>query len=228
MDTLSAKGNRMRLFSRAFLFGAALAVALSVTSSTSRLAARGAQQEDNGIAPSAMAQIQALLEEKETRTPAERKIDSQLLYARRMELGVPIAPGVQTLEVDVPRGDDGHVIVDVKANVTGRLMLQLNGLSREIKRTGDTDLRLHVDLDQIEMIAEQPDVLFVQPQQRAFTSRRIRRPGGVWRTAPRGAPPRWRPPPDARARPRTGRRRIRHAGVDPRRWRISSAPASAP
>ena len=170
---LSGAARRVRsVCSRVVIAAAAFAVALSVTSSTSRLAARGAQQEDNGIAPSAMAQIQALLEEKESRTPAERKIDSQLLYARRMELGVPIAPGVQTLDVDVPRGDDGHVIVDVRANVTGRLMLQLSGLSREIKRTGDTDLRLHVDLDQIEMIAEQPDVLFIQPQQRAFTSRR--------------------------------------------------------
>ena len=170
--TLTGAARRIRsAFSSVFLFGAALAVALGVTSSTSRLAARGAPQEDNGIAPSAMAQIQALLEEKERRTPAERKIDSQLLYARRMQLGIPIAPGVQTLDVDVPRGDDGHVIVDVKANVTGRLMLQLSGLSREIKRTGNTDLRLHVDLDQIETIAEQPDVLFIQPQQRAFTSR---------------------------------------------------------
>ena len=166
--------------------GAALAVALGITSSHAGLAARGAQQEDNGISPAAMAQIQALLEEKETRTPAERKIDSQLLYARRMELGVPIAPGVQTLDVDVPRGDDGHVIVDVKANVTGRLMLQLNGLSREIKRTGATDLRLHVDLDQIETIAEHPDVLFIQPQQRAVTSRRDAAvPGG--RAADRAA-----------------------------------------
>jgi subtilisin-like proprotein convertase family protein len=157
-------------FSRVVFVAAALAVALGLTSSTASMAARGAQPEDNGIAPSAMAQIQALLEEKETRTPAERKIDSQLLYARRMALGVPIAPGVQTLEVDVPRAGDGHVIVDVKANITGRLMLQLNGLSGEIKKTGDTDLRLHVDLDQIEAIAEQPDVLFVQPQQRAMTS----------------------------------------------------------
>ena len=76
-----------------------------------------------------MAQIEALLDEKETRTPAERKIDSQLLYARRMQQGLPIAPGVQTLEVDIPHAADGHAIVDVKATLTDALMVQLNGLS---------------------------------------------------------------------------------------------------
>ena len=111
---------RIRGIQRVLIAAAAVAVALGVTSSSARLAARGAQQNENGIQPEAMAQIEALLREKETRTPAERKIDSQLLYARRMELGVPIAPGVQTLEVDIPRADDGHVIVDVKANVTGQ------------------------------------------------------------------------------------------------------------
>ena len=152
---------------------AVFAAALSITSSSTRLSARAGQQvEDDGIAPSARAQIQALLDEKETRTPAERKIDSQLLYARRMEMGVPIAPGVQTLEVYVPHAEDGHVVVNVKATVTNRLVLALSGLTGEMKQTGGTDLQLHVGLDQIEAIAEQPDVLWVGPKQEAFTSRR--------------------------------------------------------
>jgi subtilisin-like proprotein convertase family protein len=158
---------------RSLTAAAVCAAALSVTSSTTRLAAIGAQQqEDDGIAPSARAQIQALLEEKETRTPAERKIDSQLLYARRMEMGLPIAPGVQTLEVYVPHADDGHVAVHVKAAITNRLVLQLSGMTGEMKQTGDTDLELHVGLDQIEAIAEQPDVIWVGPRQEAYTSRR--------------------------------------------------------
>jgi subtilisin-like proprotein convertase family protein len=156
---------------------AVFAAAVSITSSTPQLAAGAQQPGDNGIAPSAMAQIAALLAEKETRTPAQRKIDSQLIYARRMQMGVPIAPGVQTLGLDVPQAPDGHVIVDVKARVTDALMLQLNGLSGEISKSGDADLQLHVDLAQIEAIAEQPDVIWVSPQQRPFTSRRDAAPG---------------------------------------------------
>ena len=34
-----------------------------------------------------------------------------------MQQGLPVAPGVQTLEVDLPYAADGHVIVDVKASV---------------------------------------------------------------------------------------------------------------
>ena len=153
--------------------GTVLAAALGATSSGSRVAARGAerQAEVNGIAPEGLAQIEALLREKETRTPAERKIDSQLLYARRMQQGLPVAPGVETLEVDLPYATDGHVIVDVKANVTTNLLAELNGLTNELVKMSPGDLQLHVDLDQIEAIAAQPDVVFVQPRQGAFTSR---------------------------------------------------------
>jgi subtilisin-like proprotein convertase family protein len=150
------------------VLGGALAVALCVTSSGSRVAAQQAP-DVNGIAPEGLAQIEALLREKQTRSPAEQKIDSQLLYARRMQLGLPVAPGVQTLEVDIPYAPDGHVIVDVKANVTANLLAQLDGTAEFVK-TSASDLRLHVDLDQIEAIAARPEVVFVQPQQRAFTS----------------------------------------------------------
>ena len=164
----------MNVFVRQTLTAAAVcAAALSLTSSVATLAALGGQQiEDDGIAPSARAQIQALLDEKETRTPAERKIDSQLLYARRMQLGIPIAPGVQTLEVYVPHADDGHVVVNVRATVTNRLVQSLSGMTGEMKRTGGTELQLHVALDQIEAIAEQPDVQWIGPRQEAYTSRR--------------------------------------------------------
>ena len=172
---LTGAARRVRsAFPSVFLFGAALAVALGVTSSSSRLAARGAQQpaEDNGIAPSAAAQIESLIREKETRTPAERKIDSQLLYAWRMQQGLPVAPGVQTLEVDVPYAADGHVIVEVSAKaLTPNLLAQLNGLSSEVKETGPANVEVHVALSQVEQIAADPDVLWVQPRQGRFTSR---------------------------------------------------------
>ena len=173
------------------IFGATLAVALSVTSSTSRVAAQGGQlpPDDNGIAASAAAQIESLLREKESRSPAEQKIDSQLLYAWRMQQGLPVAPGVQTLEVGLPYAADGHVIVDVSAtSLSPNLLSQLNGLSPEVKKTGPRDLQVHVALSQVERIAAEPEVLFVQPRQGAQTSR-----VGPW-------------PPRDRMIPRTARR----------------------
>ena len=176
-------------FSSVVIVGAALAVALGVTSSPTGLAARGAQQppELNGITPEGLAQIESLLREKETRTPAERKIDSQLLYAMRMQQGLPVAPGVQTLEVDIPYADDGHVIVDVSAKqLSANLLSQLNGYTREVKETGPTTLQAHVALSQVEQIAAEPDVLFVQPQQGRYTSRIGPPPSRDW-TVPRAS-----------------------------------------
>ena len=150
----------------------ALAFGIGITSSNARLSAVGGQQaEDNGIQPSARAQIEALIREKETRSPAEQKIDSQLLYARRMQLGLPVAPGVQTIEVDIPYADDGHAIVDVKARLSSRLLAQMNAVTGEAKQTGDADLQLHVDLAQLDTIAADPDVIWVAPKRGAYTSR---------------------------------------------------------
>jgi hypothetical protein len=150
----------------------ALAFGIGITSSNARLSAVGGQQaEDNGIQPSARAQIEALIREKETRSPAEQKIDSQLLYARRMQLGLPVAPGVQTIEVDIPYADDGHAIVDVKARLSSRLLAQMNAVTAEAKQTGDADLQLHVDLAQLDTIAADPDVIWVAPKRGAYTSR---------------------------------------------------------
>ena len=100
-------------------------------------APRSSRRTINGIAPEALAQIEALLREKETRSPAEQKIDSQLLYARRMQQGLPVAPGVQTLEVELPYAADGHVIVDVKA---GQRHHQSAGAAQRRHRGADEDV----------------------------------------------------------------------------------------
>jgi subtilisin-like proprotein convertase family protein len=146
------------------------ALAAAVTISGARIGALG-QQDINGITPEGLAQIEALLREKETRTPAERKIDSQLLYAMRMAQGLPVAPGVQTLEVDIPYAADGHAIVDLKGRLTPELVALAGAVSAESKTFGTDTLQMHIDLAQVETLAGSPDVDWIQPQQRAITAR---------------------------------------------------------
>jgi subtilisin-like proprotein convertase family protein len=160
-------------FPRVLILSAAL-VALGLLSSGTR-AASTQEPSENGIAPEARAQIEALLREKETRSPAEQKIDSQLLYARRMQQGLPVAPGVQTLEIELPLAPDGHVIVDVKANVSAKLLADLTGITSEMVQMSPGDLQLHAELNALEAIAAQPDVIFIQPKQGAMTSRVVPR-----------------------------------------------------
>jgi len=106
--------------SRRNLYSAiAFLVAIATTSSNARLAASpgqapSAQTAAADISPEALAQIEALILEKDFRSDAQQKIDSQLISELRMELGQPIATGVLVAETDLPYAADGHVVVDVK------------------------------------------------------------------------------------------------------------------
>src|SRR6266481_2357507 len=129
-------------------------------------------QESKEIAPSALVQIQALLEEKQSRTGAQQKIDSQLLYAIKMRRSENIAAGVQTLAVDVGADDAGVVTVDISAIVDEQLLKDLADLGIEV--TGSFPqyhaLRAVAALDQLETIAGFPQVRFIQPEQQAMYS----------------------------------------------------------
>ena len=108
----------------------ALLLACGVLSFGSPIGAAAGQPPDpqaGGISTEALAQIDALIAEKESRTPAQQKIDSQLIYERRMETGVAIADGVWAVETDLPYAGDGHLIVDVRARAGSNLSSRLPG-----------------------------------------------------------------------------------------------------
>src|SRR5262245_26415619 len=114
------------------------------------------------ISPEALAQIDALIREKDSRTPAQQKMDSQLIYELKMRTGAPIAPGVAEVETDVPYAPDGHTILDVKAAVTDDLLSRLRALGAEVLASSPGSLRIHLDIDRVEAVAAMPDVAFVQ------------------------------------------------------------------
>jgi hypothetical protein len=159
------------------------------------------QQTVIDIAPSALAQIDALLQEKDNRTPAQRKIDSQLIYGIRIGRGEPVAAGVQTLAVDLARdieSDASRIVVDVTANVSDALQIQLRAMGVRVidAQPAYNSLRLSVTLAGIEAVAALPQVIFVQPKQEAMTSGRtspLTRPTEV-SAGPRGRSRSDRPP----------------------------------
>jgi hypothetical protein len=132
------------------------------------------------ISPEALAQIDALIREKESRTPTQQKMDSQLIYELKMRAGAPIAPGVSSVETDVPYAPDGHTILDVNATVTDDLLSRLRGLGAEVLASSpeSSSLRIHLDIDRVEALAAMPDVAFIQPRQDAVTSRMMMSPSG--------------------------------------------------
>src|SRR5689334_10128305 len=94
----------------------ALTIALGAASFGPRagVAAQQPVEPAAAIPPEALAQIAALLADKQARTSVQQKIDSQLLYEHRMETGAPIANGIWAIETDMPYASDGHLVVDVR------------------------------------------------------------------------------------------------------------------
>ena len=89
------------------------ALALAASGSTPILRNAGAQQGGGAqLSVAAQQQISALLQEKRSRTAAQKKIDSQLLYAMKMRRGESLtARGeVRTLSsaMDVAKIGDGR------------------------------------------------------------------------------------------------------------------------
>ncbi len=79
----------------------------------------------------ALRQIESLSSEKRSRTPAQRKLDSQLLYALRMGRGEALASGVPSLPriLEHIRPDGaGRVEVDVHGTVDADLEKAIRSL----------------------------------------------------------------------------------------------------
>jgi hypothetical protein len=148
-----------------------MGLVLTMCSSGRGLLAQQGPVTVNGIAPSAMTQIQALLDEKASRTPVQQKIDSQLLYARKMALSQPLAAGVTSLQVDMPRTADNRAIIDIRVPVTDAVLDQLRLLGAEIVEVSAAykTVIVQVDVTQVEAIASIPEVIFVGPKAEATT-----------------------------------------------------------
>ena len=86
--------------------------------------ARQASTPD-AINAAASQQIQSLMQEKSARTPAQQKIDSNVLFTIRMLRGEQAAPGFQTLYTGVDLDDNNRIVVDIVADVTPELLQQL-------------------------------------------------------------------------------------------------------
>lgn len=171
----TADRNRLKLRGLLVLIISAMVAASSLIFATQSKSAAGpaaAPQADTGISDSALQQIAALLHEKETRTPAQRKIDSQLLCAYRNYEGEPMTEGVPTMTaaVDV---NDGMTVVDISAVLGGTLYEDIEAGGGEVLSAlaRYNSLRARVRLDQLESIAENPQVQFIQPMQEATVAR---------------------------------------------------------
>ena len=122
----------------------------------------------DGVSDVTVQQIQALLAEKASRTPAQQKMDSQLLQAVRESRGQPMAAGVSLAPVNLGTDASGRVAVDVAV----RSAATLDAVTGQIEALGGEivfpsweyrTIRARIDLSQAEALAGLADVTFVRP-----------------------------------------------------------------
>lgn len=116
-------------------------------------------------------QIQAILEEKLSLTPAQRKLDSQLFQAIKMHQGRPVARGLMKTEIRFAPDQKGQVIVDIRANLGGSLIEDIEAAGGKVISALPQyrSVVARVSLNQVETLAARSDVLFIQPQQEYMT-----------------------------------------------------------
>jgi hypothetical protein len=119
-------------------------------------------------------QIQALLKEKLSRNPAQRKLDSQILFNARLAAGQPIAPGLPDSFKPAPleKSADGLIHVDIDAEVTPGLQSAIKELGGrvELALAQYKSVRAWIPLAAAEKLAERADVHFVKPAEQSRTN----------------------------------------------------------
>src|SRR5215475_6491111 len=138
----------------------------------SDLLSGSASAQEEKISQSAMRQIEALMQEKESRTPEQKKIDSQLLYRLKQKRGVRIAPGVERLGVGVKEAADGSVLLDIRAKVTPEVLEAIRQAGGEVISAHEQfdAIRAKLPLDALETVAGLDEIKFIRPADEGMTN----------------------------------------------------------
>ncbi len=123
------------------------------------------------LSESAVQQINALLQDKQSRTATQRKISSRLLYTARMLQGQSAAPGIPVLRSGLEIDDQNNLLVDISANVSDDLLQKLRSAGVRIIHSDPAyrHIRALVPPTQVETVAAFPDIRFISPRREART-----------------------------------------------------------
>ena len=126
-------------------------------------AALGPGGSIQAISDQAARQMNALIQQKLSWTPAQRKIDSQLIFESKKQKKQPIADGVDTLVTGIELDKQGRVLVDIKTSAARLLEPVIAKLGGEVASLFPTDIRARVPLSAIEELAANPEVIYIMP-----------------------------------------------------------------
>lgn len=114
-----------------------------------------------------------IAEEKRSRTSAQQKIDSQLLYALYRARGQGKEKGVPAGELRVKFDDEGKALVTIRTRVTKLLLAKIKRAGGFIISSSarDEEIRASLPLTKLEEIAALKDVRAIIPAEEAMTNK---------------------------------------------------------
>jgi len=123
------------------------------------------------IGQESLRQINMLLGEKDSRTPGQRKIHSQLLQALREFRGKKMVEGLLLRPARVNADQKGNLDVDISATVTDELINKIKALGGKIIYPSKeyNTIRARVAFNMIDSISNFPEVKFIEPAVHAKT-----------------------------------------------------------
>jgi uncharacterized repeat protein (TIGR01451 family) len=123
----------------------------------------------------AVRQLRAIFAEKASRTPAQRKLATSLLYANRESRGLAMVQGLPPQRRVVNRAavePDGMVVVDIRGEVSDALLQAIAGVGGRVvvALPNRRSVRARVPVRRLESLAELPEVRFIAPRQRSLVN----------------------------------------------------------
>ncbi|MBL8207463.1 MAG: S8 family serine peptidase [Blastocatellia bacterium] len=143
--------------------------------------------EPSQLGEEAQQQIEAILREKQSRTPEQRKIDSQLWQTIRQRQGQEAVGGVPRVRTAVEVDDQGKTLVEIRTNgfVSEEFVRLLERAQGEVVyvATQHKLMRARLPIDLLESVAQRTDVRSIRMPAPVMTNRRLMHQGRV--TSPR-------------------------------------------
>ena len=114
---------------------------------------------------------QTVLDEKISRTPAQKKIDSQLLYSLKQKRGE--TRGIPTERITFETDQKGRMMVDITARVAPRVTSQIRKLGGVVVSEDQRyhAIRARLALEKLEALAIMKEVSFISPAAQAKNNR---------------------------------------------------------
>jgi hypothetical protein len=112
-----------------------------------------------------------VFDEKASRTPAQKKINSQLWYALKQKRGETW--GVPTERINIELDQKGRALVDITARVSPRVTLQIRKLGGILISADESyhTIRARLALEKLAALAALKDVSFISPAAQAMLNR---------------------------------------------------------